>query len=561
MDFLPLLNGPAAFAAARGEEEEPEAEETTAASLAGSSGDAPSAEQEVFKVRAVKIVARFPAVFCANARAVAAEVPHLEACENHQHKRWVMGIFTGEAVPDLRVFAADLGILTLPFVVGRSAGQHGEVLLMYQALAPDTHKPKLLPFPCVQRLTFVKRGGQAQKVLEVLRAVQATSSEFFGSLAIAEPVSVAAARGGAGSSAGAGASTGAGSGDAPAEASAGELVGPGFEEILAEVLPWGTNRLMVFAENAKIKRAEKTELSLLESRLLVVYPTVRDLVRLHEDSSDMVMRVGSVVQQRACPLPWASGSSEYARNLEVHVWNNVSRRMDVYPLSEWLDSGHYFTTSLLLLGQAAIGKSRVLHMLSQEIAISRPDPENAQYAFGKGIDPLGVLAHSGALRACTSLALTDFDLAAARGKVLTAETVKSLFDISEGGVLQECRWRACTLAPSFPRLFALNGEPASYGSYFAKYEQPGLALAVTQLEEATDPRRNVLDRLRLMQQLCKDVSGLGADDQAALRRVGIAVCRESMITTDTATSMQQETAERARAARLLREAFWAKNAA
>jgi hypothetical protein len=177
------------------------------------------------------------------------------------------------------------------------------------------------------------------------------------------------------------------------------------------------------------------------------------------------------------------------------------------------------------------------------------------------MDPLGVLAHRGALRACTSLALTDFDLAAARGKVLTAETVKSLFDISEGGVLQECRWRACTLAPGFPRLFALNGEPASYGGYFAKYDQAGLALAVTQLEQATDPRKGVLERAHLMSQLCRDVANLGADDQAALRRVGIAMCRESLIAADTAGVMRDDTAERAREAKALREAYWARNAA
>jgi hypothetical protein len=136
-----------------------------------------------------------------------------------------------------------------------------------------------------------------------------------------------------------------------------------------------------------------------------------------------------------------------------------------------------------------------------------------------------------------------------------------LFDIAEGGVLQECRWRACTLAPGFPRLFALNGEPSSYGSYFSKYDQPGLALAVTQLEQATDPRKSVIERLHLMTQLCKDIGRLGADDQAALRRVGIAMCRESLIAADTACAMRDDTAERARAAKALREAYRARNSA
>jgi hypothetical protein len=52
------------------------------------------------------------------------------------------------------------------------------------------------------------------------------------------------------------------------------------------------------------------------------------------------------------------------------------------------------------------------------------------------------------------------------------------------------------LPPGLPRPFALNGEPSSCGSCFAKYDQPGLALAVMQLNAATAPGKDALTQAR-----------------------------------------------------------------
>jgi hypothetical protein len=110
-------------------------------------------------------------------------------------------------------------------------------------------------------------------------------------------------------------------------------------------------------------------------------------------------------------------------------------------------------------------------------------------------------------------------------------------------------------------MFALNGEPASYGSYFTKYDQPGLALAVTMLDSATDPAANVLERARLMAELNRDVRKLSADDQAALRRVGVAICRESLVTEETAGALAADVSARAAEAAARRAAYWARNSA
>jgi hypothetical protein len=299
-------------------------------------------------------------------------------------------------------------------------------------------------------------------------------------------------------------------------------------------------------------------LTQFESRLLVCYSSLKDLVRLYEDSSDMVLRLGSDAQLRACPLPWQSGLSTYGRSMPVHVWDNVAGKFDTMTLDAWVEDGGYMTTSLLLLGAAQVGKSRVLHMIAQEATIGAG---LETYCFGKSLDPLGVLSHGGSLRTCGCLALTDFDLQAARGKTLSAETIKSLLDVSEGGCLQECRWRSAHLPAGMPRLLALNGEPASYGSWFSKHDQAGLAVSVGQLEEATRPGLPMLEGVAKMAALRKEVRRLSADDQAALRRVAVAFCRESLVVADTAVTMRAETAERAAAARARRREFWARNSA
>jgi hypothetical protein len=198
-------------------------------------------------------------------------------------------------------------------------------------------------------------------------------------------------------------------------------------------------------------------------------------------------------------------------------------------------------------------------MVAQEIAIGSGADS---YCFGKALDPLGVLSHSGALRKCAALALTDFDLSAARGKSLTSETVKRLLDVAEGGTLQDCRWRSCILPPGkLPRLLALNGEPDSYGSWFAKYDQRGLAMTVGRLDGATDPAVAREIREVRMRDLVLDARRLSGDEQAALRRVGLAFCRQSLVAEEAAATMRADTAERAAAARARRAAHWARHSA
>jgi hypothetical protein len=107
----------------------------------------------------------------------------------------------------------------------------------------------------------------------------------------------------------------------------------------------------------------------------------------------------------------------------------------------------------------------------------------------------------------------------------------------------------------------MNGDPQTYGSWFHKHEQFGLSLAVGALEAATRHGLPVLEVASQMASLHSEVKRLSGDDQAALRRVALCFCRESLVAAETAQTMRQETSERAALARARRQGFWAKHSA
>jgi hypothetical protein len=210
---------------------------------------------------------------------------------------------------------------------------------------------------------------------------------------------------------------------------------------------------------------------------------------------------------------------------------------------------------LILLGEAAAGKSRLLHMLAQEVCIAL---NGSTYIYGKSLDPLGVLSHAGTVRQPSVLALADFELAASRGKCLASESLKGLLDADEGGSLKDTRWRAAQLPGGMARMFALNGSEARYGSWFGRHEQMGLAHMIEKLGEATSPEIPEMDKWRLRSEVTKLLKSLSSDEQAVARRVGVAFCRGSLINDDAMDALQSGTAERAAACKAARAAYWAK---
>jgi hypothetical protein len=472
---------------------------------------------------------------------------HLEACVDHKKKRWVIAVYDSTRCPGLRDLATQLGAQCCPFLVVRAAAV-AETIIIYQVSERDAHKPKTQLEGCTSRLTFVKKGNQCDKVCETIEAMKGLAQETFGNLRVARPPAPSLRV--------ADSSAASASGDAPGEQDDGAL-GPMYDDILSTVLGWGINRFVAHVENCRIRKAEKRELSTFDQRVLIVQSSLREAVRLYEDASDMVFRMESTQQKRAAPLPWHDGASEYAKGLMLYQWNNREHRLEEYSLTEWLDGGRFLTTSLMLMGEAAAGKSRLLHMLCQEICVA---VSGDTYIYGKSIDPLGVLSHAGTVRQASVLALTDFELAASRGKSLASESLKGLLDADEGGSLKDTRWRAAQLPGGMARVFALNGSESHYHAWFARHDHPGIAAMIEKLGEATSPATPEMDKWRLKADATRLLKGLGSDDQAVARRVAIAFCRESLLNCDALEALRENTETRAAACKAARAAYWAARA-
>ena len=103
-------------------------------------------------------------------------------------------------------------------------------------------------------------------------------------------------------------------------------------------------------------------------------------------------------------------------------------------MQDWLGSEAHLLTALLLVGPGGKGKSKLIHMLAQELGWAY---DKLLYVFAKAIDPLGMLSHTGELRKAAVLALTDFKFRTARAGCLNGEDLKSLLDVIEGGSIQD----------------------------------------------------------------------------------------------------------------------------
>ena len=62
--------------------------------------------------------------------------------------------------------------------------------------------------------------------------------------------------------------------------------------------------------------------------------------------------------------------------------------------------------------------------------------------------------------------MTDFNMKISRGGFLDAESLKSLFDIIEGGAIQDTRYRPALFPPGLPRIIAVNESEETVGNLF-----------------------------------------------------------------------------------------------
>ena len=309
------------------------------------------------------------------------------------------------------------------------------------------------------------------------------------------------------------------------------------EEVLKLVIDWGTDKFTAFTQNALLAQKRKKPLTDVQFVALNCKGPMLEIVKLRQDADDMVFQMGAPKQVEACPLSFEAGATAYAKSLSIVHWDPEAKRFQLHTVESYLDSEEHLLSSILFLGEGGLGKSKLMHMMAAEMCIAY---DKQQYIFGKSIDALGILSFSGAVRASGALVLTDFEFKAARGTNYGAEALKSLLDVPEGGSIQGTRWRPALFPPGLPRLFGLNGKATAWGDWFRLYDQDAIG--------------TMMDNLGDLQKATTLMAALGPDEQAACRRVSVAVCLEPLITVSAKGALRQSAKAKAAAGLARRKA-------
>jgi hypothetical protein len=322
--------------------------------------------------------------------------------------------------------------------------------------------------------------------------------------------------------------------------------GLSFETVLAEVIEWGTERFVNYAENARLKKARKEQITDREMVCLTSRAALLDMVRLRQDADEWIYTLGSERQRRACPLPFEQAATREAKECLVWRWDPQRDGGDwiTETLEQYVNGVGAFVSSLVMVGQGGAGKSRLTHAIAQELCIGAGA---GSYLYGKSLDALGILTFSGAVRRAGCVCITDADLRVARGAPLSSESFKSLFDVEEGGALQDTRYRPCQFTPGQHRLLAFNGDGSRIGNFMKEVRQ----YEVGDVIEALMNEGMSAARAR--------ARTTSADTQAVLRRVSWMLVRPglTLVNEDLRQTLQVETASRAAAALARRRAHWA----
>ena len=272
-------------------------------------------------------------------------------------------------------------------------------------------------------------------------------------------------------------------------------------------------------------------------------------VRHREEVSDDVFYMESERQQKACPGNYDEDATQYAKGLRFVRWSRKKRQVILMRLDEWINGDEHERCSLLMFGEAEVGKSKLAHLCAQEMCIAKGAD---RYVFTKAVDALGVLTHAGDLRQSGAICLMDFKFQASRGKLLKEEDFKSLYDVEEGGSIKDTRYKPERLPAGVPTIMGLNGSPGSFGKWFREHEQYNMSMWLDALQALPgETRRAYKDRLTNL------VSGFSADEQAMCRRVAIAIPSSPLVTEGFVARLEQDSRTAAAVHRQRRQAYWA----
>jgi hypothetical protein len=327
-----------------------------------------------------------------------------------------------------------------------------------------------------------------------------------------------------------------------------------YEALELSMSSWSVCEFERFRGNTMIKLKNKVPLSQYEVDCSAVWTQLAQWVSHRAEVADDVYFLGTKRLTKQCPGNFEDDVSEYGKALQLYRWSNKQKQIVTMSLQEWLEGEEHERSSLLLMGDAEVGKSKLSMLLAQELTIGKGAD---RFTFTKSVDGLGILSYAGDLRQSGAIVMQDIAFSAARGKRLGHEDMKALLDCMEGGCVKDCRYKPGNLPPSVPRIIGLQGAEEQAGLCFRENEQENLARFV----EAVVPRTNEAGRAETVSafraRMAELVRGFDAHERAILRRVSIAVPRAPLVTAAFVRRLEGGNRNSAAAQAERRRAYWA----
>ncbi len=172
--------------------------------------------------------------------------------------------------------------------------------------------------------------------------------------------------------------------------------------------------------------------------------------------------------------------------------------------------------------------------------------------YTKAVDTLGILCYAGDLRQSGCICLMDCKFEASRGKTLGVEDLKSIWDVMEGGVIKDTRYKPASIPAGVPRIMGFQGGPGEFGVWFRDHSQANLgsfmdALAVWG-KEKTEAYKLRLNNM---------VKTFTAHEQAILRRVSCGIPRQPLVSQAFVNPVEVDSVAAASNQKDRRQAYWA----
>jgi hypothetical protein len=136
------------------------------------------------------------------------------------------------------------------------------------------------------------------------------------------------------------------------------------------VSTWSLRQWENFRGDICIKLKNKQPISQFELDCSSAFAQLGAWVGHRAEVSDDVYYLGSERLERLCPGSYEEHATAYAKSLRTYRWSSRLGEVVESTLGSWVDEDDHEKCSLLLLGDAEIGKSKLAMLVAQEYAKS-----------------------------------------------------------------------------------------------------------------------------------------------------------------------------------------------